>query len=170
MLYYQDNGEMYEVNANDSCGPECSPVVKEQFCSVLFLTVFLPWSWRPLISFKAKYFRKYTGRGFFFPFCCSITCGCRGTSFGCPKHGVSSKLETLLLEELYAHNLDIAEASLATAPFLLPNLGLITILTEERKIWDIRHVVIQRLEQKKQRLNKEINTKLGRKCTHRVQF
>lgn len=129
-VYYQDNAEMYEVNANEFCSLEYSPCCHG---AVLLYTFphsvsLLKLNTSDLSLSKMKCFREYTGRGFFFfyPllwFHCML-CGFRGASFGYPKRGVSSKPESCLLEELKDHNLDTAEASPATAPFLVLNWGV----------------------------------------------
>ena len=96
VLYYQDNGDVYEVHANYRCSPEHSPVLSRScfalcFSSCFFLDLLLS-------KMLQKIYRKWL---FFFSFLwfhCML-CGCKGTSFGCPKRGVSSELQRFLWEE-----------------------------------------------------------------------
>lgn len=74
LLCYQENGEMYEVNANDACRGKCSPVLSWSCFALHFSSrpSFLKSNTTDLSG--SKMLQKYTGRGFFLSFCGSIAC------------------------------------------------------------------------------------------------
>lgn len=78
-VYYQDDAEMYEISANESCSLEYSPRCHGAVLLYTFPHRVSLWKLNTtnLSLSKMKRFREYTGRGFFFffnPSCGFVAC------------------------------------------------------------------------------------------------